>query len=278
MSDVISAPDPSAAPVKTPEALAEEARVIGLKPKLAPAHERYGNLPHQVFDLWPAEDEDAPAVVLLHGGYWRYNRLHMTPYAAYLGSQGFRVYLPEYARSGMSESFEALYDDLVLFLDTVFDSGDYLLAGHCSGGQLALWCGTRRFFPQRHRWHASAGPRGILALAPITDLQNSIDTGLSDGAALAMLCGPDGMAEKLALVDPLTRLATYGATGVRTVLLYGTKDAEVPPAQFVHYAETHVGLRTVVLEDVGHYVLVEPGSAPCDVSRDLLRELFHDAR
>lgn len=78
----------------------EEKRVLSLKPVLAPRHGRYGDHPHQVYDAWPAEDADAPLVVLLHGGYWRYDRMHLTPFAAYLAQQGFSVLLPGFRRSG----------------------------------------------------------------------------------------------------------------------------------------------------------------------------------
>ncbi|ALM43438.1 hypothetical protein SFR_6823 [Streptomyces sp. FR-008] len=78
----------------------EEKRVLSLKPVLAPHHGRYGDHPHQVYDAWPAEDPDAPLVILLHGGYWRYDRMHLTPFAAYLAGQGLSTVLPGFRRSG----------------------------------------------------------------------------------------------------------------------------------------------------------------------------------
>ncbi|KUN00179.1 lipase [Streptomyces yokosukanensis] len=238
----------------------EEQRVLSLKPVLAPVHGRYGDHPHQVYDAWPAEDPDAPLVILLHGGYWRYDRMHLTPFAAYLSQQGLDVLLPGFRRSGGAGGYPETFDDVARIVDTLPEGRPYVLAGHCSGGHLALWCAARALLPAGSPWHTRALPTSVLALAPITDLTATRRDGLSDGAALQLLGGEALFEERLPSVDPLTLLRDARTTGVPTVLLHGAVDEEVPLTQFADYAAVHDDLRTVVLPGTGHYTLIEPGA------------------
>ncbi|MEU0009086.1 alpha/beta fold hydrolase [Streptomyces sp. NPDC006314] len=238
----------------------EEKRVLSLKPVLAPVHGRYGDHPHQVYDAWPAEDPGAPLVILLHGGYWRYDRMHLTPFAAYLSRRGFDVLLPGFRRSGGAGGYPETFDDVARIVDTLPEGRPYVLAGHCSGGHLALWCAARGLLPAGSRWHTRSLPTSVLALAPITDLAATRRDDLSNGAALQLLGGKALFGERLPSVDPVTLLRDTGTTGVPTVLLHGAVDEEVPLTQFADYAAVHHDLKTVVLPGTGHYTLIEPGA------------------
>nr|WP_155069294.1 alpha/beta fold hydrolase [Streptomyces taklimakanensis] len=251
----------------------EEKRVLSLKPVLAPAHGSYGGHPHQAYDAWPAEDPDAPLVILLHGGYWRYDRMHLTPFAAYLAQQGFDVLLPGFRRSGGAGGYPETFDDIARIVDTLPRGRPYVLAGHCSGGHLALWCAARGLLPPGSRWHTRDLPTAVLALAPITDLAATRRDDLSDGAALQLLGGEELFEQRLPSVDPLTLVREAGTTGVPTVLLYGAVDEEVPLTQFADYASVHRDLRTVVLPGTGHYTLIEPGAPGARAVADTLREM-----
>ncbi|MFG2310952.1 alpha/beta hydrolase family protein [Streptomyces sp. NPDC048566] len=251
----------------------EEKRVLSLKPVLAPVHGRYGDHPHQSYDAWPAEDPAAPLVILLHGGYWRYDRMHLTPFAAYLSRLGFDVLLPGFRRSGGAGGYPETFDDIARIVDTLPEGRPHLLAGHCSGGHLALWCAARGLLPEGSRWHTTALPTGVLALAPITDLTATRRDGLSDDAALQLLGGTEVFEERLPDVDPLTLLRGAGGTGVPTVLLHGAVDEEVPLTQFADYAAVHEDLRTVVLPGTGHYTLIEPGAPGARAVAATLREM-----
>ncbi|MEU9979012.1 alpha/beta fold hydrolase [Streptomyces sp. NPDC051014] len=255
----------------------EERRVLGLRPVLAPVHGRYGDHPHQVYDAWPSEDPVAPSVILLHGGYWRYDRMHLTPFAAYLARQGFSVLLPGFRRSGGAGGFPETFDDIALIVDTLPRGRPYVLAGHCSGGHLALWCAARALLPEDSPWHTPDLPPAVLALAPLTDLEATRRDRLSDDAALQLLGGPSLFEERVPLVDPLTLLAAARTTGVRTVLLHGEADEEVPLAQFTRYAAVHDDLETVVLPYTGHYTLIEPGAPAAAAVAGTLRRLFAEA-
>ncbi|MFE0806387.1 alpha/beta hydrolase family protein [Streptomyces sp. NPDC058848] len=251
----------------------EEQRVLSLKPVLAPVHGRYGDHPHQSYDAWPSGDTDAPLVILLHGGYWRYDRMHLTPFAAYLSEQGFDVLLPGFRRSGGAGGYPETFDDVSRVVDTLPEGRPYVLAGHCSGGHLALWCAARGLLPPGSRWHTHTLPTSVLALAPLTDLTATRRDGLSDDAALQLLGGEEYFGERCRQVDPLTLLRGTGTTGVPTVLLHGAADEEVPLTQFSDYAAAHRDLRTVVLPGTGHYTLIEPGAPAARAVTGTLREM-----
>ncbi|GGW27053.1 alpha/beta hydrolase family protein [Streptomyces griseoloalbus] len=252
----------------------EEKRVLSLKPVLAPVHGRYGDHPHQSYDAWPAAgDSGAPLVILLHGGYWRYDRMHLTPFAAWLSRQGFDVLLPGFRRSGGAGGYPETFDDVARIVDTLPEGRPYVLAGHCSGGHLALWCAARALLPPGSRWYTRTLPTSVLALAPITDLTATRRDDLSSGAALQLLGAGELFEERLPEVDPLTLLRGAGTTGVPTVLLHGAADEEVPLTQFSDYAAVHRDLRTVVLPGTGHYTLIEPDAPGARAVADTLREM-----
>ncbi len=148
-----------------------------------------------------------------------------------------------------------------------------MLAGHCSGGHLALWCAARGLLPPDSPWHTRALPTAVLALAPITDLDATRRDRLSDDAALQLLGGQEVFEQRLPSVDPLTPAAGGGSTGVPTVLLHGAVDEEVPLTQFSDYAAVHHDLRTVVLPGTGHYTLIEPGAPGAAAVADTLWDM-----
>lgn len=256
----------------------EERRVLGMKPVLAPVHGRYGDHPQQTYDLWPAGHggSDAPLVVLLHGGYWRYDRTHLTPFAAYLAQQGLTTVLPGFRRAGGAGGYPETFDDIARIADTVPDGRPYVLAGHCSGGHLALWAGARALLPPDSPWYTTGLPTAILALAPLTDLRATVRDDLSNGAALELLGGTEAALDRLPSVDPVTLLRGAGTTGVPTVMLHGAADEEVPLDQFADYAAVHRDLEVVVLPGTGHYTLIEPGSPAARTAADLLHRMAGD--
>ncbi|WP_216588231.1 alpha/beta hydrolase [Streptomyces brasiliscabiei] len=256
----------------------EEQRVLSLKPVLAPFHHSYGDHPSQVYDLWPAADPDAPLVILLHGGYWRYNRMHLTPFAAYLAANGFTTVLLEFRRSGGDGGYPGTFDDIALALATVPAGRPYVLAGHCSGGHLALWAAARGLLPADSPWHTDDLPTSVLALAPVTDLAATIRDDLSNGAALELLGGADHAEARIPVTDPLTLLREKGATGVPTVVLHGAADEEVPLEQFADYLAAHPEAEPVVLPETGHYTLIEPGAPAARAVTDVIARLSRHGR
>ncbi|MEU5424962.1 alpha/beta hydrolase [Streptomyces olivoreticuli] len=238
----------------------EERRVLSMEPVTAPVHRAYGDHSDQVYDLWPADDPHAPLVILLHGGFWRYDRTHLTPFAAHLAENGFTTALPEFRRPGGAGGYPVTFDDVALAMNTIADGRPFLLAGHSSGGHLALWAAARGLLPDRSPWYSTDLPAAVLALAPITDLAGAIREDLSSGAALELLGGADKAPGRLPSVDPLTLLRGAGTTGVPTVVLHGSVDEEIPHQQFTDYAAVHPDAELIALPGVGHYTPIEPHS------------------
>ncbi|MFC6019029.1 alpha/beta hydrolase family protein [Plantactinospora solaniradicis] len=235
------------------------------------ARVRYGPDPEQIADLrWPATATAAapprPLVVVVHGGFWRaeYDRRHTGPLAADLAERGYPVAQLEYRRTGQpGGGWPGTFDDVAAGVDAVpaladaampagrMAPGPPILLGHSAGGHLALWYALAK----------PAGVRGVLALAPVVDLAQAYRLDLDGGAVAALLGGgPDEVPERYAQTDP----ARSAAPQVRTVILHGTLDRQVPVEMSRRYAaearRTGAGLRMVELPDSEHFGLVDPES------------------
>ncbi|MCZ9342953.1 alpha/beta hydrolase, partial [Streptomyces sp. TRM76130] len=118
----------------------------------------YGGLPDQVVDFYAPRGPGgpggpAPVVVVLHGGAWRapYDRLHLSPFAAFLARRGFAVASVEYRRGGAEPGaagrWPDTFDDVAAALDALpglvgehlpdADPRRTVLTGHSAGGHLA---------------------------------------------------------------------------------------------------------------------------------------------
>ncbi|MGA5701679.1 alpha/beta hydrolase family protein [Peterkaempfera bronchialis] len=264
----MSDPEAVPAPAVMSDPAAEEHRALHRPPAEPPHTLRYGGHPDQVCDLWPTADPGAPAVLLIHGGFWRqeYDRRHLSPLAAHLAAHGFTVGLVEYRRSGGADGWAETLDDLARAVDTLPGEQPPLLLGHSAGGHLALWAAARHLLPPDAPWRGGRRPRGVLAVAPVADLAGAVRDGLGAGAATAFLGGGDRVAARLPYADP----AALGPTGVPTVLLHGEDDPDVPLAQSRVYAAADPGVRLVVLPGTGHFAPVDPGTAACTALLDAL--------
>lgn len=257
----------------------EEAAVLTAPPVAAPHTLRYGDHPEQLYDLWPASaagPEEAPTVVLLHGGFWKqaYDRRYLSPLAAHLSAHGFTAALPEYRRVGGDGGWPGTLDDVAAVVDRLSADRPPLLLGHSAGGHLALWAAARGLLPATAPWHGGRPPLGVLAVAPVADLAGAVRDGLGGGAATALLGGADQVASRLPYADP----SALGRTGVPTVLLHGEDDPDVPVAQSRTYAAAVPGTRLLALPGTGHFAPVHPGTEACAVLLAALRDLAGSAR
>ena len=201
----------------------------------------YGPLPEQVADLRlpAATGRPAPLVVVVHGGFWRdeWDRAHAGPQSDGLAAAGYVVATVEYRRVGGSGGWPATLDDVALLGDTLpglvadavgdlVDRAQTVLVGHSAGGHLVAWSAARHRLPVDSPWHReTALPVGVVSLAGVLDLGLSERLGLGGHAARALLGGsPDEQPDRYAAADPAGLLPT----GVRTVLVHGTLDEDVP--------------------------------------------------
>ncbi|MFJ9377632.1 alpha/beta hydrolase [Streptomyces sp. NPDC101455] len=253
--------------------------------------------------------EGPPLVVVLHGGAWRapYDRRHITPFADFLARRGFAVANVEYRRGPASPAEVAsipvqgsaigatggplagrwpdTFDDVAAALDALpalvrealpqADPRRTVITGHSAGGHLALWAAARHVLPKDAPWRtdAPAALRGVVALAPIADFTVAEKLAVCGGAAAQLLGGEAKFAERLPYADPSLLLPT----GIATTLVQGRADIVVPQAVAESYADAAAKSGEVVgltlLEDVGHFPLIDPAADACAVVAEEIAQL-----
>ncbi|GHH69463.1 lipase [Streptomyces sulfonofaciens] len=300
MPDDAVAPD-TGAPGGASRRAAEEQSAFSHAAVPPDATAAYGDHAEQLIDFYAPRaaaggDGTAPLVVLLHGGSWRapYDRWHVSPFAAFLARRGFAVASVEYrrgqdgpARDGLApagrwpETFDdvaAAFDALPALVGEALPTADprrTVATGHSAGGQLALWAAARHVLPEDAPWRTGepAPLRGVVALAPIVDFALARELKVCSGAAEQLLGGPGLAEERRAYADPATLLPT----GIATTLVQGRADEVVPLRMAEAYADAAaragelVGL--TLLEDVGHYPLIDPAADACAVVAEEIAQL-----
>ena len=243
---------------------------------------RYGEQPDQLADVWLPHATPAPLVIFIHGGFWRaaYDRTHAAPLAADLAERGFAVATIEYRRVGQpGGGWLGTFSDVAAAAAAVPDllakelahrglppvnADRPILAGHSAGGHLALW-------------YAAVAPDavgGVLALAPVADLIAAVRRRLGNDAVVALLGGgPDALPDRYASADPMAHLPLK----VRTIIVHGVEDEEVPVELSRDYAESaqRAGDDTALVELAGveHYAVIDPLSRAWPAVLEALRQL-----
>ena len=215
----------------------------------------YGDAPSAFGRLYvPESATKPPVVVLYHGGFWRRSGGDlnlMTPMAEALADAGYAVWNVEYGRTGerfggwpytfdhVLESLAALAD---LGVDYGLDTSRPIVVGHSAGGHLALWAGAQPV----------ADVAGVIALAPIVDLELADENGLGNGAVADLLGG------QIAEVPERFAEARIGDLGdVPAVVIVSALDDSVP-------ARYSVGVRSdrlveVRLDSASHLSMIRSG-------------------
>ncbi|OIJ87658.1 alpha/beta hydrolase family protein [Streptomyces colonosanans] len=299
-------PDDASADAAARDA-AEEASAFSHPPVDPDSTASYGDHPDQVIDFYvPRETQQtgamagpgglAPLVVVLHGGAWRapYDRRHMTPFADFLARRGFAVANVEYRRGAVDQAEGATpvagrwpdtFDDVAAAFDALpalvrdalpqADPRRMVITGHSAGGHLALWAAARHVLPQGAPWRTDrpAPLRGVVALAPIADFHIAEKLAVCAGAAGQLLGGQALFAERRPYADPALLLPT----GIATTLVQGRTDIVVPQAVAESYADAAAKAGEVVgltlLEDVGHFPLIDPAADACAVVAEEIAQL-----
>ncbi|MEU2420092.1 alpha/beta hydrolase [Streptomyces sp. NPDC007851] len=271
-------------------------------PQVAPdVTAAYGDHPDQVIDFYAprAGGPSAPLVVVLHGGAWRapYDRGHITPFADYLARRGFAVANVEYRRGAtlpaqggtapVAGRWPDTFDDVAAALDALpelahealpqADLRRTVLTGHSAGGHLALWAAARHVLPADAVWRTPAPAllRGVVALAPIADFAMAEKLEVCGHASLQLLGGNDHFTERQRYADPALLLPT----GIATTLVQGRADVVVPQAVAESYADAAAKAGEVVgltlLEEVGHFPLIDPAADACAVVAEEIAQLAY---
>ncbi|MEU9339050.1 alpha/beta hydrolase [Streptomyces sp. NPDC048290] len=241
-----------------------------------------------------------------------HDRRHISPFAGFLARRGFAVANVEYRRGaldapGASEALGAsagpepgigaplapagrwpdTLDDVATALDALpalvreslpqADPRRTVVTGHSAGGHLALWAAARHVLPadapSLWRTPRPAPLRGVVALAPIADLSVAEKLDVCGGAPVQLLGGRDEFTARRPYADPALLLPT----GIATALVQGMTDAVVPQAVAESYAEAAAKAGEVVgltlLEEVGHFPLIDPAADACAVVVEEIAQL-----
>ncbi|MFC8082411.1 alpha/beta hydrolase [Streptomyces sp. NPDC057340] len=297
-------PDAAAEPGTAAARNAAEEKSALSHPAVAPdSTAGYGDHPDQVVDFYvprggAGAGEAAPVVVVLHGGSWRapYDRRHISPFAGFLARRGFAVASVEYRRGAEGPAGDGsgepvagrwpdTFDDVAAALDALpelvgrhlprADARRTVLTGHSAGGHLALWAAARHLLPADAPWRTDrpAPLRGVVALAPIADFGVADKLDVCGGAVRQLLGGGELFAERRPYADPALLLPT----GIATTLVQGRADVDVPQTVAEAYADAAARAGEVVgvtlLEDVGHYPLIDPAADACAVVAEEIAQL-----
>jgi acetyl esterase/lipase len=236
---------------------------------------RYGPEPDQEADVWlPDGVARPPVVIAVHGGFWLtdHDRAHLAPACAALAASGFLVCSVEYRRVGdPGGGWPGTFTDITtaiarlpVLLADGGEIGPIALLGHSAGAHLALWAAGAHRLAAEHPLHRTAPfpAAGVVSLGGIGAFDAVLTEGGLGADALHGLLGggPDTVPERYAAADPSLLLPN----GVRTILLHGSRDREVPLAASNDYAKLAraAGDRTDlrVLDGIGHFQPIKPGS------------------
>ena len=248
--------------------------ILSKPPPPPDARIAYGSDPHQFGELrLPKAAGSPPLALMIHGGFWRekYNLMHAGHLCAALTKAGVATLNIEYRRvgnpgggwPGSLHDIEAAFQFIsATAKDKRLDLDRVVVLGHSAGGQLALALAAR---------HPSL--RGMVALAPVSDLRNAYDHHLSNDAVVEFLGGPpseapDAYAEASPVELPIS---------IPQVIIHGSHDDTVPIEMSRSYLETKTNrgenVRLVEL-DCGHFELIDPSSKAWPYVRQTVLELL----
>jgi acetyl esterase/lipase len=228
----------------------------------------------------PVGEKPVPAVVLIHGGFWRkqYDRHLEDKLALDLAGRGYLCWNLDYRSSAVPwpatlTDVAAGYDFLRQgrFGDRVID-GRVAVVGHSAGGQLAAWLASRdRLKPEAPGYNADVVlPDLAVPQAGVVALAIAAEDGLGGGAPQALVGGsPSHYPERYDAADPMSLLPS----SVRSVLIHDRNDDVVPLSQSQTYvaAATKAGDKAGLIVTSGdHFSHLDPASESCAKLRDAL--------
>lgn len=227
---------------------------------LRPTRYRYGDDALNFADLHRSRaDKTRGTVVLIHGGYWRWNREYFdgpTPMAHELVLLGYNVWQVEYRALGSGGGWPNTVNDIDAAIGRLVEVaaeehiplGPVLAMGHSAGGHLAVWALGLPDSPLV----------GAVSLAGVLDLRLAERDNLGGGAVRDFLGGsPARHPARYESADP----ARHPAAGKRVRMIHGTEDDVAPVSQSLSYllAARAVGQDASLVELSGdHFDVIDP--------------------
>ncbi len=228
------------------------ASILELPPPPPGQRLAYGPDPNQFGELRvPSGPGPYPVVIFIHGGFWKakYDLTHAAHLCEAIAQAGLATWSLEYRRTGQpGGGYPGTLDDIrdgASFLTKLpdLDLKKVVVAGHSAGGHLALWLAAQE----------SLDLRAVIALAPVTDLRRAKALNLGGGAAEAFLGDHQ---DAIGTCSPIELLPMK----IPQILIHGTEDDIVPPAQSEAFAQASTNAKLIKLEATGHFELIDPRS------------------
>jgi acetyl esterase/lipase len=265
--------------------------ILSLPPPPFDARRVYGSETAQFGELrLPRGGQGGPVPVacVVHGGYYRvqYDLAHTGHLATALAHAGIAAWSIEYRRIGQpGGGWPGTFLDAGAGLDALrqlaptysLDLGRVIALGHSAGGQLALWLASRRRLPAGSALSAPdpLPVAGVVALAPVADLERASALRLSAGIVDQLLGGtPRAVPGRYALASPARRLPL----GVPQIVVHGTADEAVPFELSERYvaAARAAGdpAELVALPGVDHFDIIDPRTTAFVSTRQAAQRLL----
>jgi acetyl esterase/lipase len=236
----------------------EDRSVFDLTSRASDTIEKYGLLEDQFIEVFEARGDYIDQIVLIHGGYWRpeFDLAHLRPLAAALSDAGWRVQLIEYRRTpGIPDNY---IDDVRA---AIIHCGGGILIGHSAGGHLALLASNE---------DTSSLIKGVIALAPVSDLADAETRNLDNGAVKNFL---GDYAVNRSDLDPHVLLNA----SVPIVIIHGRDDLRVPidmSRNFNNlYSRAGLDCTLFEIEKLGHFELIDYRKSPFKIILAQLKNL-----
>lgn len=215
----------------------------------------YGPGPQHFGDLrLPAGPGPHPAIIFIHGGFWRarFSLEHSAAFCTSLTAAGVATWNVEYRRVGdAGGGWPGTLDDVLLaaqFIATIarqhpIDLRRVFVGGHSAGGHLALWVAAQNKIDLRR----------AISLGGIADLRRGFELHLSSGAVEDFLGGtPEEAPERYRSASPVELLPIP----TRQLLIHGTRDDIVPLELSERFAAASSNCELLRLEGGDHFDVI----------------------
>jgi acetyl esterase/lipase len=212
-----------------------------------------------------------PVVAWIHGGGWTadWTIAHTDPLVDALTKQGIATWSIEYRRLGnVGGGFPNTFLDVAHAVDFLrkiapqykLDLNRVVVAGHSSGGHLALWVAGRGNIPKDSALYVSdpLPLKGVVSLAGVVDLETAMTVG-GRKDALELLNVQDAAAA--APLWPTTNPARLLPFHIPQILIVGTKDNPWRVTITKTFAETATQksdtVSLIIPEGANHFDMVD---------------------
>jgi acetyl esterase/lipase len=257
------------------------------EPATAAIRRAYGTDASQFGDLrLPPRPGPHPVLLVVHGGFWLsgYDLTLMNALCDAFTAGGVATWNIEYRRVGdEGGGFPGTFLDVAAAADFLarlaseftLDLARVVTLGHSAGGHLALWLAARsRISSGELRPAQPLVPlHGAISLAGVVDLRLASTMGLTTVDHL-MGGSSQQVPERYRAGSPAELLPL----GVPQLLIHGRNDTIVPLEISERYCEvaTARGDRATLtaLDGIGHFELIDPGSAAWAVVRTAVQSML----